>query len=74
MKKIAFNDRYGLTQAVIEGRKTMMRREVKINTSPSEVSVRIFAGHIQLVNDRGNICAEKKLPYQVGEIVAVGPA
>lgn len=26
MKKINFNDRYGLTQAVIEGRKTMTRR------------------------------------------------
>lgn len=26
MKKIMFNDRYGLTQAVIEGRKTMARR------------------------------------------------
>lgn len=28
MKKIMFNDRYGLTQAVIEGRKTMTRRIV----------------------------------------------
>lgn len=26
MKKIMFNDRYGLTQAVVEGRKTMTRR------------------------------------------------
>lgn len=29
MKKIIFNDRYGLTQAVIEGRKTMTRRIVR---------------------------------------------
>ena len=29
MKKIMFNDRYGLTQAVIEGRKTMTRRIVR---------------------------------------------
>lgn len=29
MQKINFNDRYGLTQAVIEGRKTMTRREIK---------------------------------------------
>lgn len=28
MQKIMFNDRYGLTQAVIEGRKTMTRRLV----------------------------------------------
>lgn len=26
MKKIMFNDRYGLTQAVLNGRKTMTRR------------------------------------------------
>lgn len=26
MKKIMFNDRYGLTQAVLEGRKTQTRR------------------------------------------------
>lgn len=26
MKKIMFNDRYGLTQAVLDGRKTMTRR------------------------------------------------
>ena len=29
MKKIMFNDRYGLTQAVLEGRKTMTRRIIK---------------------------------------------
>lgn len=28
MKKIMFNDRYGLTQAVLEGRKTQTRRMV----------------------------------------------
>lgn len=29
MKKMMFNDRYGLTQAVISGRKTVTRRVVK---------------------------------------------
>ena len=29
MKKIMFNDRYGLTKAVLEGRKTMTRRIIK---------------------------------------------
>lgn len=29
MKKIMFNDKYGLTQAVLEGRKTMTRRVLK---------------------------------------------
>lgn len=28
MKKIMFNDAYGLTQAVIDGRKTMTRRVI----------------------------------------------
>lgn len=31
MKKIIFNDRYGLTQAVLDGRKTMTRRVCKHN-------------------------------------------
>lgn len=34
MQKITFNDRYGLTQAVIEGRKTMTRR--LINPMPKD--------------------------------------
>ncbi len=29
MKKIMFNDKYGLTQAVLDGRKTMTRRTIK---------------------------------------------
>ena len=29
MKKIMFNDEYGLTQAVLDGRKTMTRRIIK---------------------------------------------
>lgn len=28
MKKIMFDDKYGLTKAVLEGRKTMTRREL----------------------------------------------
>lgn len=31
MKKIMFNDKYGLTQAVLEGRKTMTRRMVPLS-------------------------------------------
>jgi len=34
MKKIMFNDKYGLTQAVLEGRKTMTRRWAKTKRSP----------------------------------------
>ena len=32
MKKIMFNDKYGLTQAVLEGRKTMTRRVINQRT------------------------------------------
>lgn len=70
MNKINFNDRYGLTQAVIEGRKTMTRRLINLN-STSDVPVRIFAGYVQIIGRSGNVCAEKKLPYKVGEVVAV---
>lgn len=65
-----FNDRYGLTQAVIEGRKTMTRRLINLN-STSDVQVRIFAGYVQIIGRSGNVCVEKKLSYKVGEIVAV---
>lgn len=34
MKKIMFNDKYGLTKAVLEGRKTMTRRIAKAWTRP----------------------------------------
>ena len=65
-----FNDRYDLTQAVIEGRKTMTRRIINLN-STSDVLVRFFAGYVQIIGRSGNVCDEKKLPYKVGEIVAV---
>lgn len=70
MKKIMFNDRYGLTQAVIEGRKTMAMMLINIK-STSDVQVRIFAGYVQIIGRSGDVCAEKKLPYKVGEVVAV---
>lgn len=34
MQKIMFNDRYGLTQAVIEGRKTMTSEWLKLILTP----------------------------------------
>lgn len=71
MQKLMFNDRYGLTDAVIEGRKTMTRRLINLNSASSDVQVRIFAGYVQIIGRSGNVCAEKKLPYKVGEIVAV---
>ena len=58
MEKIMFNDKYGLTQAVLEGRKTMTRRVMV--TQPSWVS-----GDGRIVQD----CLPPK--FRVGDILAV---
>lgn len=75
MKKIMFNDRYGLTQAVIEGRKTMTRR--MISGYPLQPSDRIEAvsicpdGFVSIIANGGESLMEVKCHYKVGEIVAV---
>lgn len=81
MKKIMFNDRYGLTQAVIEGRKTMTRRlELDADSEyiarhynpiykPQHCYYRDSRGMCQLINSN-----TRKLfipRYKVGEVVAV---
>lgn len=69
MKKIMFNDRYGLTQAVLDGRKTMTRR--LINLCENDL-------HFMKISDRGEylFCSKTALDgafprYKVGEILAV---
>ena len=57
MKKIMFNDKYGLTKAVLEGRKTMTRRVVR---HPEQVEIN---GHKYLQTE--------KCRFKVGEVVAV---
>lgn len=75
MKKIMFNDRYGLTQAVIEGRKTMTRR--MISGYPLLPGDRIEDasihpdGYISIIANGGESLMEVKCHYKVGEIVAV---
>ena len=72
MKKIMFNDKYGLTKAVLKGRKTMTRR---IATN-EEVFWPIYgdtpppckSGFISLVDGTIEIARSK---YAVGEVVAV---
>lgn len=61
MQKIMFNDKYGLTQAVLEGRKTMTRRMV-----PGKL-VKAIEGGVP-----GYAVMESK--YKVGEVVAVAQA
>lgn len=72
MKKIMFNDKYGLTKAVLEGRKTMTRRiafsgDVK---SPKYgfMTEGTEAGKLALC-DKNFIVA--KSSYKLGEVVAV---
>ncbi len=70
MKKIMFNDHYGLTKAVLEGRKTMTRRIIKpqpikflcVEKSPDR-SVEII--------QEDDLALRIKSHYKVGEIVAV---
>lgn len=70
MKKIAFSDKYGLTNAVIQGHKTMTRRI--INGDYVEIKVYNANGDWHFIadtNDGDSI--ELKPNYQIGEEVAV---
>lgn len=73
MKKIMFNDRYGLTQAVISGRKTVTRRLVKDAWWPiSKIEAEGKRGDIiNVIANNGKLVIERKCPYKIGEIVAV---
>lgn len=65
MKKIMFNDRYGLTQAVLDGKKTMTRRVFK----PAKNVLRsLCLDNTGYEDEDGNLYLSK---YKVGEIVAV---
>lgn len=75
MEKIMFNDKYGLTQAVLDGRKTQTRR---LASSFLPDAVRIGYARFEIANGRelrswtkGNSCIKFNLPYKVGEVVAV---
>ena len=74
MRKIMFNDRYGLTQAVIKGRKTMTRRMISgspLLPADHIEEARYFADFIQIVANDGETLLEVKSRYKVGEVVAV---
>lgn len=76
MKKIMFNDKYGLTDAVLQGRKTMTRRIIPQLMSDKDFDISEWG-----INDQGkaHICLyEGGRPttdifpmYQPGEVVAV---
>lgn len=69
MRKMMFNDRYGLTRAVIEGEKTMTRQI--INPSPKgelRAGMQDPDGTVHAFFDSGE---DVKSKYKIGEIVAV---
>lgn len=78
MKKIMFNDKYGLTAAVLGGRKTMTRRLVKsdnivsITTSDGAVHHvdKTYGSYHEYMDKDGKVWLAWS-PYKVGEIVAV---
>lgn len=82
MKKIMFNDRFGLTQAVLEGRKTMTRRIVTYPLKFRGVNVAGYfvckrpSGEVTEIcmydEDERMIDGGQILPkYKVGEVVAI---
>lgn len=67
MKKISFSDKYGLTQAVLDGRKTMTRRFVNGNYTSVIISEGKFLGVVG--NGKDYIKLVPK--YKIGEVVAI---
>lgn len=81
MKKIMFNDRFGLTDAVLEGRKTVTRRIVPVNILEKYFSYEDWCLSVgtsgcgkverQYKDLSEFIVGNGLLPYQAGEVVAV---
>ena len=74
MQKIMFNDRYGLTDAVIEGRNTMTRRLVPGSLTEQWIEFVSDAPSVGgvYVHESEKDFYERETPrYKVGEIVAV---
>ena len=83
MKKIMFNDKYGLTQAVLDGRKTQTRRIITYPKKYKGIDVRGFFAYRRMSDnaivelcmydeDESSIDEGQIVPkYKVGEIVAI---
>ena len=73
MKKIMFNDKYGLTEAVLSGRKTMTRRIIKGNFE--DIKAYHANGGWHFIADTSDWdSVEVKPAYEEGEIVAIAQA
>lgn len=77
MKKIMFNDRYGLTEVVLEKRKTMTRRVERIDFFPGsrkEQIEKLDTKERQVwfgFDNKGNWIAQLISHYAIGEEIAV---
>jgi hypothetical protein len=73
MKKIMFNDRYGLTQAVLDGKKTMTRRIVTIDLYNQTDWKAVAEGDLEAVVDGDGDYHDIRNcgKYRVGEEVAI---
>ncbi|MCM1503382.1 MAG: hypothetical protein NC115_12080 [Bacteroidales bacterium] len=83
MKKIMFNDKYGLTQAVLDGKKTMTRRVIKSprrfrgqevngffvyrNKATNEITEVVMKDYDDGIIDGGQILPK----YKVGEVIGI---
>jgi hypothetical protein len=75
MKKIMFNDKYGLTDAVLNGKKTMTRRNIPVSVF-NKIDFKTFCDGDEkcaLINPADDIWGNWRLiaPYKVGEVVAI---
>ena len=82
MKKIMFNDKYGLTQAVLDGQKTMTRRVFYI---PDKLALKYYVKTDNLVicdtqhngsiiewrDNNDNVRMTFRPKYEVGEVIAI---
>lgn len=69
MKKIMFSDRYGLTQAVLQGKKTMTRRIAYSEPIAYKLHIgRDDIGHVILCDGWNKVAVSR---YAIGEEVAV---
>lgn len=79
MKKITFNDKYCLTQSVLDGTKTMTRRLLKVPKTCNGKEVYSFnvltnnAGTqcVDLVDENEGVLDSWKPRYEIGEVVAI---
>lgn len=79
MQKINFNDRYGLTDAVLLGRKTVTRRleftadeQIRVRSLlASGCGITCNGSGVQVGYEGQSPVFEKRLHYQVGEVLAV---